>query len=187
MVYLFNVLARYLVPFLFARDGYFFCRKACSSRMESPTNFFWLMSNWLLGKSTKAAIRMCWAVKLSSVFCHYCREQSCVWARDVPLIPVNYSNNTQFDRDDSAHQNIHGICAGVHKIQLGHHSEGPPSWTEKTQPWSSNTAGNSDPHDSEGKNKKTKPKTQHDVKTDMGQKNRTKMEFTVRVDLSGHL
>lgn len=43
--HLFRVLARYLVPFLVAKDGYFFCRKACSSRMESATDFLLLMSS----------------------------------------------------------------------------------------------------------------------------------------------
>lgn len=46
--HLLRVLARYLVPFLLARDGYFFCRKACSSRMASATDFLLLMSSWLL-------------------------------------------------------------------------------------------------------------------------------------------
>lgn len=43
--HLFRVLARYLVPFLLASEGYFFCRKACSSRMESATDFLLLMSS----------------------------------------------------------------------------------------------------------------------------------------------
>lgn len=46
--YLFRVLARYFVPFLLARDGYFFWRKAYSSRIESVTLFLLLMSSWLL-------------------------------------------------------------------------------------------------------------------------------------------
>lgn len=44
-IYLFRVLARYLVPFLLASDGYFFCRNACSSRMASATDFLLLMSS----------------------------------------------------------------------------------------------------------------------------------------------
>jgi hypothetical protein len=46
--YLFRVLARYFVPFLLARDGYFFWRKAYSSRIESVTLFLLLISSWLL-------------------------------------------------------------------------------------------------------------------------------------------
>lgn len=46
--YLFKVLARYFVPFLLARDGYFFWRKAYSSRIESVTLFLLLISSWLL-------------------------------------------------------------------------------------------------------------------------------------------
>lgn len=57
MGHLLRVLARYLVPFLLARDGYFFCRNACSSLMASATDFLLLMSSWLLHilKHKKAA------------------------------------------------------------------------------------------------------------------------------------
>lgn len=51
--YLFRVLARYFVPFLLARDGYFFWRKAYSSRIESVTLFLLLISSWLLKLKNK--------------------------------------------------------------------------------------------------------------------------------------
>ena len=53
--HLFNVLARYLVPFRLAREGYFFWRKAYSSRMASATSFLLLMSSWLLGEGKPRA------------------------------------------------------------------------------------------------------------------------------------
>lgn len=45
------------------------------------------------------------------------------WQRGTTL-PVYDSNNPQFDRNDSAHQDVHGICTGIHQIQLGHHRQG---------------------------------------------------------------
>lgn len=53
--------------------------------------------------------------------------------------PVDDADEAQLDRDDSAHQDVHGVRAGVHQVQLGHHSQRPPAWggTRSIRPFSS--------------------------------------------------
>lgn len=41
--------------------------------------------------------------------------------------PVNNSDDAQFDRNDPAHQHVHGVGPGVHQVQFGDHGQRPPA------------------------------------------------------------
>lgn len=41
--------------------------------------------------------------------------------------PIDDSYESQFDRNDSAHEYVHGVSASVHQIQFCHHSQRPPA------------------------------------------------------------
>lgn len=56
--HLFRVLATYFDPFLFAMDGYFRCKKACSSLTASDIFFFVFISSWLLHITPKKKSKM---------------------------------------------------------------------------------------------------------------------------------
>lgn len=100
--YLFKVLARYFVPFLLAKEGYFFWRKAYSSRIASATDFLLLISSWLLvnsgrntqrndtgsGESNHAALlRICYSLFTywRLLWVQVSQEWLCPWGRPLRL------------------------------------------------------------------------------------------------------